>query len=224
MNKEITQVKLVSKTIGVGLYENLSNEEIIAAVARHGVIKEDNGKLVKYLMDHRHLSPLQHVYFSFKIVTSRAISAQAFRHASLDFQETSQRYEEINSVIFPELRKQHKNNRQSSTEQFNPVLKKSGKLASDRINILLEEIDQVYKELIEEGTAKECARMILPMCSATTIHISGNFRNLLAFLNVRCDSHAQKEIQYIASCMGLELENEMPSIMGAIDWRNGMFL
>ncbi len=44
-------VQLVTKTIGVGKYEGLTSEEIVSAIARHGIIKEDNGKLVKYLID-----------------------------------------------------------------------------------------------------------------------------------------------------------------------------
>ena len=66
------KLELVSKTHGVGKYEGLTSEEIVAASARHGIIKEDNGKLVKYLMDNAHWSPLQHVSFGFKIETSRA--------------------------------------------------------------------------------------------------------------------------------------------------------
>ena len=55
------KVELISKTTGLNSYSELSDEEMIAAIARHGTIKEDNGKLVKYLMDHAHWSPLQHI-------------------------------------------------------------------------------------------------------------------------------------------------------------------
>ena len=83
----MSNVTLISKTIGVDDYADLDNEAIVAAIARHGTIKNDNGKLVKYLMDHKHWSPLQHISFGFKIETRRSISAQIFRHRSLNGQE-----------------------------------------------------------------------------------------------------------------------------------------
>ena len=60
------KVELISKTVGLGRYSELNNEEVVAAVARHGAIKEDNGKLVRFLMNHKHWSPLQHISFGFR--------------------------------------------------------------------------------------------------------------------------------------------------------------
>lgn len=221
--------ELVTKTVGHGSYEDLNNEEIIAAVARHGKIKNDNGGLVVYLMEHKHYSPLQHVFFGFKIQTSRAISAQTFRHRSLNFQETSQRYDKILSFEPIELRKQCEKNRQSSTDIIPEKTliigdEYSEKYAEHAILDVLNHITVCYNDLIKAGVAKECARMILPMCSTTTIHVSGTLRDLLAFLNIRCDEHAQKEIRDIANAMGEELENELPEVFARIDWRNGLFM
>jgi thymidylate synthase ThyX len=85
------KVELISKTVGLNSYAELDNNQIIAAIARHGTIKKDGGKLVKYLMDNAHWSPLQHISFGFKIETRRSISAQIFRHRSLNGQEWSLR-------------------------------------------------------------------------------------------------------------------------------------
>lgn len=222
-------VELISKTIGLNSYEKLDNNEIIAAIARHGTIKENGGKLVKYLMDNKHWSPLQHISFGFKIETRRSISAQIFRHRSLNGQEWSLRYAEPLGFEHIELRREHPTNRQSSSEIFDPVLDivdyNFGEIkASDRIQKLMYDIENLYKELIESGVAKECARDILPLCTKTTIHITGTLRDLLGFLNVRCDVHAQFEIRDIATRIGEELEKELPEIMSTINWRNGMFL
>ncbi len=73
------KVELVSKTEGIGKYKNLSSEEIVSAIARHGIIKEDNGKLVRYLMSNAHWSPLDMINFTFEVETSRAIARQV-RH------------------------------------------------------------------------------------------------------------------------------------------------
>ena len=225
----MSKVELISKTIGLNSYEKLDNNEIIAAIARHGTVKENGGKLVKYLMDNKHWSPLQHISFGFKIETRRSISAQIFRHRSLNGQEWSLRYAEPLGFEEIELRREHPTNRQSSSEIFDPVLDivdyNFGEIkASDRIQKLMYDIENLYKELIESGVAKECARDILPLCTKTTIHITGTLRDLLGFLNTRCDVHAQFEIRDIATRIGEELEKELPEIMSTINWRNGMFL
>ena len=225
----MSKVELISKTIGLNSYEKLDNNEIIAAIARHGTIKENSGKLVKYLMCNKHWSPLQHISFGFKIETRRSISAQIFRHRSLNGQEWSLRYAEPLGFEEIELRREHPTNRQSSSEIFDPVLDivdyNFGEIkASDRIQKLMYDIENLYKELIDAGVAKECARDILPLCTKTTIHITGTLRDLLGFLNTRCDVHAQLEIRDIATRIGEELEKELPEVMSTIDWRNGLFM
>ena len=223
-------VQLVTKTQGVGKYEGLTSEEIISAIARHGIIKEDNGKLVKYLMDNKHWSPLDMINFSFEVETSRAIARQWLRHSSLKPQEHSQRYSD--KVIFEniELRKEDKINRQSSTEVFNPIVEGNYDTIQEDIQAdiligdLLKQIEEAYQGLIEAGVAKECARMILPECTHTTLTFNGSLRSWLSFLNVRCDHHAQKEIQELATLVGEILEQEMPKVFSSINWKKGMFM
>ena len=223
-------VQLVTKTQGVGKYEGLTSEEIISAIARHGVIKDDSGKLVKYLMDNKHWSPLDMINFSFEVETSRAIARQWLRHSSLKPQEHSQRYS--NKVIFEniELRKEDKINRQSSTEVFNPIVEGNYDTIQEDIQAdvligdLLKQIEEAYQGLIEAGVAKECARMILPECTQTTLTFNGSLRSWLSFLNVRCDHHAQKEIQELATLVGEILEQEMPKVFSSINWKKGMFM
>ena len=223
-------VQLITKTIGVGKYEGLTSEEIISAIARHGVIKDDSGKLVKYLIDNKHWSPLDMINFSFEVETSRAIARQWLRHSSLKPQEHSQRYSD--KVIFEniELRKEDKINRQSSTEVFNPIVEGNYDTIQEDIQAdvligdLLKQIEEAYQGLIEAGVAKECARMILPECTQTTLTFNGSLRSWLSFLNVRCDHHAQKEIQELATLVGEILEQEMPKVFSSINWKKGMFM
>lgn len=139
----------------------------------------------------------------------------------MSFQEHSQRYS--SRVIFEkiDLRKEHPTNRQSSTDNFDTYV--SNEL-SNKIDSLLESIDEVYKYLLDRGVAKECARMILPECTTTTISINGSLRSWLSFLNVRCEEHSQKEVRQIAEEIGNILEKEMPNIFKQIDWRNGLFM
>ncbi len=216
------KVELVTKSIGTGRYEGMSAGQIIEAVARHGKIK-DYGKLIKYLVDNKHWSPMEHMHYTFRVETSRAISAQIFRHKSLHFQELSQRYDAIQEMETVELREKADKNRQSSTSvMYDKPMK--GFNPNARLKHAIDLCNTVYQELLKFGVAKECARMVLPMSSKTVIHITGNVRDLFAFLNVRCDHHAQKEVRDIATAMGEYLEKEMPEVMGNIDWRKGFFM
>lgn len=226
------RVQLVTKTIGVGKYEGLTSEQIIAAIARHGTIKEDNGKLVKYLMEHQHWSPLDMINFTFEIETSRAIGRQLLRHASIKPQEHSQRYSDRVEFEPVEIRKEHPTSRQSSLEVFDPIIDAyfDGQLgplrdnASKIIEEFLKNSQELYNKLLEAGVAKECARMILPECTTTTMSFNGTLRSWLSLLNVRMDHHAQKEARDIAELIGEALEAEMPNVFGAIEWRKGLFM
>ena len=221
-------VQLISKTVGVGKYSELNSEEIISAIARHGVIKEDNGKLVKYLMVNHHWSPLDMINFTFEIETSRAIGRQILRHASVKFQEHSQRYSDRVEFEDIELRQEHPTNRQSSTEVFDPKVYYPGYTseisASSAIENCLDLIEELYQNLIKAGVAKECSRFILPECTRSTLSANGTLRSWLSFLNVRCDSHAQKECQIIATLIGEALEKELPNVFSQINWKQGMFM
>ena len=220
------KVELVAKTQGVGKYKELTSEEIISAIARHGTIKEDNGRLVKYLIDHKHWSPLEFLNFTFEIETSRAIGRQILRHRSMSgIQEWSQRYSE--SAMFEdfELRKEHPTNRQSSTEVFEPLVKDNGIVPLSQLyKEYLEYTQWLYNKSIELGVAKECARMILPECTTTIMTFNGTLRTWLSFLNVRMEEHSQKEVVEIASLIGEELERQLPNVFERIDWRNGLFM
>lgn len=220
------KVELVTSTKGEGKYDGLNPEEIVSAIARHGIIKEDNGKLVKYLMTHNHWSPLDMIDFGFEIETSRAIGRQILRHSTLKPQEHSQRYSDKVEFEPIELRMEDKVNRQSSTDVFDPYINLNGdyELASEVIQAYITMGKQIYQSMLEEGVAKECARNILPECTTSVLTFKGSIRSWLSFLNVRCDHHAQKEVQEIAQLIGEELERKMPNVFGSIDWRKGMFM
>ena len=235
------KIELVGKTTGEGKYKELNSEEIVAAISRHGIIKEDKGKLVKYLMGEKHWSPLDMINFIFEVETSRAIGRQWLRHTSLRPQEHSQRYSD--RVLFEEfeLRLEHPTNRQSSTEvvckvgnrigntdfgggEFHKNIPDKFKEFNYELSEHMKKIKELYKKGIDLGIAKECMRNILPECTTTTLTFNGTLRSWLSFLNVRCDHHAQKEIVELATLIGEALEKEMPNVFSQINWRKGMFM
>lgn len=229
----MTKVELVSKTQGVGLYDSLSQGEMVEAVARHGE-KKDYGRLIKYLMKHKHWSPLEHVHFTFRIETARDISAQMMRHRSFHWQELSQRYDVINEFMPIEIRIQGETNRQVGDEIADPECEyefelNGGELhsinvpASAAIRNAQVAVDNAYRALLAAGVARECARRILPMCAKTVVHMTGNLRDFLGYLNVRCEGGTQKEHRDVAMGIGYILEQQFPEL-AAIDWKQGGFL
>ena len=231
------KVTLISKTTGVNKYEPLNSEEIIAAIARHGTIKEDNGKLVRYLMDMNHWSPLDMINFGFEVETSRAIGRHILRHWSIKPQEMSERYQEMMSIEPIELRWEHPTNRQSSTTPIATININnqsvnfmdediSNELYDEilKISKLSDELIKSYHNLVKFGVAKETARMFLFEATTSTLTLNGALRSWLSFLNVRMEKTAQKEIRQVAELIGNELERLMPNIFSTIDWKHGLFM
>jgi thymidylate synthase (FAD) len=121
-----------------------------------------------------------------------------------------------------ELRKQAENNRQSSGEVINPKVFNNDNYyhiatASDAIDISLSMIKQLYQELLNAGVARECARMILPECTSTTILMTGNLRSWIHFLDLRDDERAQKEAQLVAREIKAFLTKEIPGMFGELN-------
>lgn len=203
-------IELVAKTLP--LIEGVSLDEFSAYIARIGKVKDNPEKLTKFLIKHSHWSPFEHTYFTFKIYTNRAIGREILRHRSMTFQELSQRYEKILEFDKVEIRKQSEDNRQSSTEVFNPIVFDNNITASEAIDDVFAHIYRTYDALLKKGVARECARMILPEAAKTTMLVTGNIRSWIHFLALRDDERAQKEIQLIAKEIKDILVKEIPSI------------
>ena len=174
-----------------------SAEEIIAYCARvsnpeNQKNTETAPKLLKFLIKYGHWSPFEMVDMTVEIKTSRAIAAQILRHRSFSFQEFSQRYSEIETLEKLELRKQAAKNRQSSSELY------KGSLVLADVREHLGRGISLYKTLIKEGVAKECARMILPLTTQTTMYMKGNVRSWIHYINLRTEQNTQKEHREIA--------------------------
>ena len=155
-------------------------ENLIAYCARVSSKNQDNPnieKLLTYCYEHGHWSVFETAYITMEINTSRAISAQILRHRSFTFQEFSQRYaqsNELGKIELPDLRRQDTKNRQNSIDDVDPFVKQ--KLEAQMIT-LFSSAQSLYNQMIEEGIAKECARMVLPLCTPTRIYMTGSARS-----------------------------------------------
>ena len=185
--------------------------------------------LINYLIRNKHWSPFEHSYMTVEIVTSKAIGIQLLRHRSFTFQEFSQRYAKVQAIEPIELRKQSENNRQSSTEVIDPVICRLADysttpvthhpiLASETIANLIETIQDLYDKLLELGVANECARMILPMATQTTIFMTGSIRSWVHFLSIRDEHHSQLEMQLVAKEIKAIFKEKLPIVSKALGY------
>jgi thymidylate synthase (FAD) len=149
-------------------------------------------KLLRYCIRHGHWSVFETASMTLEIQTSRAIAAQIIRHRSFSFQEFSQRYAEVQHFEPVELRKQAEKNRQSSVEVIESVE------TSSLLYAAFMSADYVYKELLAAGVARECARMVLPMATGTTLCMTGSCRSWIHYLDLRTKEDTQKEHRLVA--------------------------
>ena len=169
--------------------------------------------LLKYLITHKHFSPFEMVSMCVEIKTSRAIAAQILRHRSFSFQEFSQRYSQSTSFEDIEWRMQGKTNRQVGDEEIDlsPELK-------DEVDTTLATCKELYDKLIDNGLAKECARMVLPLTTSTTLFMSGTARSWLHYLQLRTEEDTQKEHRIIADEIKKIFIREFPITSCALNW------
>ena len=149
-------------------------------------------RLLAYCIRHGHWSVFEQASMTVEIQTSRAISAQIIRHKSFFFQEFSQRYAYATGMEPVELRTQDANNRQASGDVF------AEKWASDAVAKSVDLAYNTYRELVSQGVSRETARMILPLCTQTTLYMTGNIRSWIHYFEQRCAKGTQKEHREIA--------------------------
>lgn len=216
-------VKLVSLTHSQVEEKQLSPEELIVYVARvsnhsNQLNSETSDKLIAYLVKNKHWSPFEMVDMCVEIVTSRGIAQQILRHRSFSFQEFSQRYAEVTDMEPVQLRRQADKNRQSSTDDSDPVidLGNISGIASEMIRDHIYNSEKLYKALIKEGIAKECARFVLPITTQTKVYMKGSVRSWIHYLQIRADSHTQLEHQQIALAILDIFKQQFPNISKAL--------
>ena len=174
---------------------------------------DTTGKLLRYLVRHKHWSPFEMASACFEINTTRDISAQILRHRSFSFQEFSQRYasttEGLGGIDIPQLRRQDLTNRQASHDNLSPEETQG---FYRRIGTLFEDLEHLYQEMLSSGVAKESARKILPMNSPTRLYMAGTIRSWIHYLEVRRGPETQVEHRVIAEQINRILNDEMPNL------------
>ena len=225
-------VKLISLTMGMfEHFEKITTpEELIVYTARvsnpsNQMNTETSPRLIEYLIKNKHWSPFEMADMQVEITTSRAIAQQILRHRSFSFQEFSQRYAAVTDMEPVQLRKQGATNRQSSEEEFDPIIKVpimegTEDNASKVIEGFVDLANEMYKTLLDAGVAKECARMVLPLTTQTKIYMKGSVRSWIHYLQIRCDGHTQLEHRQIAEAIQAIFIQQFPNISIALGWQS----
>jgi len=211
----MTMVKLVSATPDA--------EQHMGYVARVSNPKnQDNPNvsgLLKYCIKHGHWSVFEQAFMTVEINTTRGLAAQILRHRSFTYQEFSQRYADssmLGEVIpLPELRRQDDKNRQNSIDDIDPLMVQdfNAKMQKHFVDGM-----KLYKEMLDSGIAKECARFVLPLATPTRIYMTGSVRSWIHYIELRSAHGTQKEHMQVAEGVRGIFTEQFPVVAEALDW------
>ena len=189
----------------------------------------DDKMLIRYLMRHNHTSPLEMIELKFHIKLPIFVARQWIRHRTANVNEMSGRYSEMPEEFYiPEvsnLRTQSKINTQGSDGTIDA---EKAQTIIDQFTAECEGDFKLYREFLDNGVVREQARMVIPLNTYTEWYWKIDLHNLLHFLDLRCDSHAQQEIRVYADAI---LELIRPLVPWTLDawqdyspYRNGLML
>lgn len=171
--------------------------------------------LLTYCIRHGHWSVFEQANLIIEIETSRAIAPQILRHRSFSFQEFSQRYSAATDFVPHRARRQDKTNRQNSIDDLDEQTQ-AWFLEAQR-----ETWDQAfarYELALSKGIAKESARALLPLNTATRIYMNGTVRSWIHYIQIRAKPDTQLEHRQIAeACRSIFVDN-LPHVAKALEW------
>jgi len=191
-------------------------QELVAYCARvsnpaNQTNTDTSEKLIRYLIKHKHWSPLEMVSACVEIETTRDIARQILRHRSFSFQEFSQRYAVADlGWEKKEARLQDTTNRQNSLATEDEMLSNEWERAQKRAIYAAE---REYKWALENGIAKEQARAVLPEgLTVSRLYMQGTLRSWLHYIELRSGPETQKEHREVAQACSVALESIFPMV------------
>jgi thymidylate synthase (FAD) len=163
---------------------------------------EDQGsdkRLINYLWKNRHTTPFEAVSFTFEIKAPIFVFRQWHRHRTWSYNELSARYRELSEEFY--VPSPAYIGTQSGSSKQARDLGKYDSISPDTIRKTCEASFHAYRMLLADGVPRELARSVLPVATYSHMFASVNLLNLLKFLTLRCDVHAQYEIRVYAQTM-----------------------
>jgi thymidylate synthase (FAD) len=211
--------------------DHMGTDQDVLSHARISYKSEGKGetadkKLLEYLYKNKHTSPFEMVKIKFGIKLPIFVMRQYVRHRMQNLNEVSARYTELpNEFYIPKnWRKQDTKNKQGSIneENWNPLLDERPDCCGDThatewFQSHCSHSYELYELMLQAGIAREMARMVLPINIYTECHVCWDLKNLLHFISLRDDSHAQSEIQEYGQAMKKIVSELFPWTMEAYE-------
>lgn len=197
------------------LVDFMGSDQAIVDAARMSynspIRRHDSEGLIRYLYRHRHTTPFEMVEFKFQLKMPIFVARQWIRHRTASINELSGRYSELPNeyFTFDELKMQSYLNKQGRQDgravRSEEFLREIEALAAESFALYYDMVDA------NDDVAKEQARVVLPLSTYTEFVWKINLHNLLHFLKLRTDSHAQKEIRDYAGVIEAHVADIVPA-------------
>jgi len=175
--------------------------------------------LLRYCINHKHWSVFEQATMTLEVETTRGLSPQILRHVSFRYQEFSQRYADSSlldeSIPMFDLRRQDTKNRQNSIDDIDPFVKQEFEI---KIRKYFDGGMKLYKEMLDAGIAKECARFVLPLATPTRMYMTGSVRSWIHYIDLRSANGTQKEHMDIANACKEVFVEQFPTCAEALEW------
>jgi len=168
---------------------------------------------LKYLIENKHTSPLEHVVFSFSVHCPLFVRGQWHRHRTWSYNEISRRYTEVDMEFYTpaEIRLQAESNRQASIEaESDDTVSKQFIKQHNKDSLAL------YDKLLQRGVCREQARGVLPQNMMVTFWATVDLSNLIHFLDLRDSEHAQWEIRQYAKAIKQLIQPVVPNVFNIL--------
>jgi len=194
----------------IELQDVMGSDLDIVNAARVSFLGESKGniadkKLLFYLWKNRHTTPFEMCEMKFRVKAPLLVARQWMRHRTFSYNEVSRRYtsEQLDFYEPTEWRGQSSNNKQASNG-----------LVDTQMTILAQQLNQIavslYNQALDEGIAREQARILLPQSMYTSFIAKVDLKNLLHFVNLRTHEHAQYEIRVYADAIFEMIKTHFP--------------
>jgi thymidylate synthase (FAD) len=186
-----------------------------ARVSYSGMNKKSSDKgLIKYLLKNAHTTPFEMVQFKFHIKAPLFVIRQWQRHRMSSYNELSARYSELKDSFWvpKKLRSQDEVNKQGSAKHLENDSELIKMITSHQ-----EQSYELYQTLINEGVCREMARTVLPLSINSEFYWKIDLHNLLRFIGLRSDHHAQFEIREYSDAIKEIVKLYCPTTMEAYE-------
>jgi thymidylate synthase (FAD) len=183
------------------------------AAWRAGEDQGSDARLINYLWKNHHTTPFEAVSFTFEIKAPIFVFRQWHRHRTWSYNELSARYRELPEEFY--IPKPEQIGTQATNNKQGRALGNRDDVSGGMIKLACEGAFGIYRDLLERGVPRELARSVLPVATYSHMFASADLLNLLKFLTLRCDGHAQYEIRVYADAMRELIRPIVPVCVGA---------